>query len=381
MHKLDALESDEEIDFAAIPLTTKNQMQQYWNEDTLSSLLRQKGHLSETSGTTGIPMKVFWSEEEYLHSNFYTWRLRQKWYGITPAMKYCTFHSCIATDKSTETFDALVINQGRTLSLGRYVYTKEIVAKYIALIDDFEAKWILAPPSILCLLAGQMIKENICLSKIKYIEFNGEFVDSVAIEVVKKAFPRAKIANLYGSTEFNGIALSCPFGKLHILKDNVYVESIEENNEPLLYITGLINTRMPFIRYRIGDIGRVTTDICRCGCVGPFLDLKRGRASELIRMKNNLLFDPSAFNNIIHSINKKHHRIAQFQIQVNSLSEIEIVLLLTSTKWECAKIEEEVLSICKNLNARINYKVRFVHDELCMYNSNNKFVFIKYNNE
>lgn len=371
----------DKIEFEQLPLITKKQIQEHYCQNHAFEGDEKNAFFFNTSGTTGMPMKIFWKKDEYIQSNFYTWKLRLRWYGITPQMRYCTFHSCATVGENIEKVDALIINQGRTLSLGRYIYTEERLINYIDMIKAFETQWILAPASVLCVLSKYMTDNNIKLDEIIYIEFNGEYVESSAFDIVQLAFPNAKIANLYGSTEFNGIALTCPHGNMHILNNNVYVETIEKKGLPEIYITGLVNTIMPFIRYQIGDVGDIEEGMCACGCSGPFLRLRKGRINELLKLKNNLFFDPASLNSVIFEINKREFIISQFQIIVHSVIDLEIVLLLSSSCCKYSILVNDIITACKKLNSNINYKVRFVTKEIDMYDGNKKYSFIRWKND
>lgn len=54
-------------------------------------------------------------------------------------------------------------------------------------------------------------------------------------------------------------------------------------------ITALRREGMPLIRYRTGDLGRLTDKPCGCGCLKPRLDKIRGRLGDSIRLKNGSL--------------------------------------------------------------------------------------------
>lgn len=69
-----------------------------------------------------------------------------------------------------------------------------------------------------------------------------------------EAFFNCKVASQYGCYEVNSIAYECPFHKLHVMTENVYVEIVEDNQ---ICITSKHNRVMPFVRYKVGDRGRL----------------------------------------------------------------------------------------------------------------------------
>jgi phenylacetate-CoA ligase len=88
---------------------------------------------------------------------------------------------------------------------------------------------------------------------------------------IEKAFG-SKIYDFYGSREISSIAAQCGQHEgLHISEENVIVEVVKDN-EPASYgeegrilLTNLHSYVMPFIRYDIGDFGKIFPDICSCG--------------------------------------------------------------------------------------------------------------------
>ena len=89
--------------------------------------------------------------------------------------------------------------------------------------------------------------------ELKYIEFSGELLTDEVREMTKTIF-NCNIANQYGANEVNSIAYECPYGNLHVMKSNVYVEiadeydnAIKDECEGRVLLTSLTNSVMPFI--------------------------------------------------------------------------------------------------------------------------------------
>jgi len=80
----------------------------------------------------------------------------------------------------------------------------------------------------------------------------------------------APFRNLYGTNELGVIAASCGHS-LHVLEESFVIEIFSEGRPAPegtpgeIVVTDLRNTAMPLIRYRVGDVGRITTGVCSCG--------------------------------------------------------------------------------------------------------------------
>ena len=93
----------------------------------------------------------------------------------------------------------------------------------------------------------------------------------------------------YGSREFSLIASECEaHAGLHIAADTLLVEVLR-GGEPCragetgeVVITDLTNFAQPFIRYRIGDMGRLIDGPCSCGRTLPRMEISGGRVTDFL---------------------------------------------------------------------------------------------------
>jgi phenylacetate-CoA ligase len=115
---------------------------------------------------------------------------------------------------------------------------------------------------------------------------------------IRQAFG-APPANLYGSREMGDVACECPAGEgLHISLNSHKVEVtdaagrsvVEEDGD--LVLTSVHNYAMPFIRYHIGDRGRLTHRVCSCGRGFPLLENVSGRAMESFVRADGAIVSP-----------------------------------------------------------------------------------------
>lgn len=301
------------MNFAKLPFLTKEELQQSGNLVFCEGEKNRHKQLFKTSGTTGLPLHIYWDTSDYVKSMMCLWNLRRLWYGIGPQHNFGTFHSVARNSQGVEQVDVLLTHQDRVLSFGRCIYSEETLAKYFNYWHEFDPVWIQGPASVLLLFADYQKKHPTVLRSLRYIELVGEYVDQATQQHIAKVFS-VPVANMYGSVEFNGIALSCPEGHMHILTNNVYVETIGRKE---LVITGLNNTYMPLIRYKIGDMGELyEPSTCAYG-KGPCIDIKRGRQHELIEVEGSFFVDPDVLTNVVEQINKEELIVRRFCLVKN----------------------------------------------------------------
>lgn len=98
------------------------------------------------------------------------------------------------------------------------------------------------------------------------------------------------VTNRYGCEEVSLIACECPeHNGMHLNCDSLIIEFIRDGKpvkpgEPgAIVITDLTNYGMPFIRYKVGDIGIPSNRICSCGCTYPLMESLEGRVADYIQ--------------------------------------------------------------------------------------------------
>lgn len=364
--------------FKTLPILDKHNVIQNYDDIIDTHIIKRDIKALTTSGTSGKPIRINWLNSDYIKSNFYTWNLRRKWYNIFPSDKFCTFHSSLTDGKSSVIQDVLLYGNGRILSFGRYLYSEQILKKYVILMQKFKPKWILGQPSVINILAQYIKNNNISINSIRYIELNGEYVDNSILNAIREVF-NVPVSNLYGAVEFNGIALTCPHGNMHIINNNVYVENIKKDSISQIIVTGLVNRYMPLIRYNIGDVGTVTSSRrCNCGYSGDILEVSKGRVHELISFNSNTKLDPSIFMSIVDEINIENNIVLQFCLLIDK-NKITLQLLIDEKYKKHFKLKENYyLHKLSNLNAYgISYDLEVTTDEKEMLNGESKFTFIK----
>src|SRR5262249_3664492 len=115
--------------------------------------------------------------------------------------------------------------------------------------------------------AAFLRSKNRTIPSIRCVITAAEPVFPQARREIERGF-QAPVVNTYGSREFMSIAGECEFHEgMHVNAENLFVESREPwSSEPSeLLITDLHNYGMPFVRYAIGDLGKVSETPCACG--------------------------------------------------------------------------------------------------------------------
>lgn len=163
-------------------------------------------------------------------------------------------------------------------------------------------------------------------------ESTGESIDRHKAEFIESVFG-CRISNRYGNAEFGVVAVGqTSIQEPEIIDSVVYPESHSLGNglEELIF-TGLLNTAMPLIRYRTGDIGEVAT---------------RPDGGHVIRRLTGRLHDVFEVNGqryptiLVQEILERTGGVDEFQIvQGNDFSALKIV---PNANYRADAVEEKI---------------------------------------
>ncbi|MGA1841305.1 MAG: phenylacetate--CoA ligase family protein [bacterium] len=174
---------------------------------------------------------------------------------------------------------------------------------------------------------------------------------------IEHAF-NCKVTNRYGCEEVSLIACECEeHDGFHINMDTVIVEIIHDGKKAIsgepgaIVITDLTNYGMPFIRYKVGDVGILSDRFCPCGRSYPLLESIKGRASDYIMTPDGKLISGISLTE-------------NFAMLISGIKQIQIIqeqldcLVLKIVKSENFSIETEK-QIHKLFVERFGSKMRY----------------------
>lgn len=286
--------------------------------------------VEKTSGTTGGPMAVLWREDEYYSSTKIHWKYRYERFNISPNSR-----TCISTKNIPG--NGLYYVDKNKLIISIKKLNEETIIEILKAIDDFQPEWFYMQSSVLYILAYIASKKKRMFPKsIRYIEYIGEPLCGYYRNEIAKQIP-VQTSDMYGCVETNGIAYECCYGKKHILDENVEVDivdsfgnKVEEGASGFVCVTGLHNTAMPILRYRLNDLAYLDTKTrCKCGNTRPFIELIAARLPEFILFDDLSIYKKAC---LVYPINSGLHLFEidgcdiLFNLKMNSLDAYDVFL-------------------------------------------------------
>ncbi|NTV50323.1 MAG: phenylacetate--CoA ligase family protein [Geobacteraceae bacterium] len=273
-------------DFLNFPILTKDKIRS--NSEQMIARNYQKNQLipRKTSGSTGVSLEFFVDEESSQWKRAVTMTY-DRWAGWDIGERV----GAIWGNPDNKLNWRLYL---RNLLLTRYDYldTLKMDEKEMSRFHQTLCK---KPPAILFghahslfLFARFMQSKGLSGIKPRGIISTCMVLHDFERQAIEEVFG-CRVTNRYGCEEVSLIACECPEGNMHLNCDTLLVEFIRDGKpvppgEPgAIVVTDLTNYGMPFIRYKVGDVGVPSTKTsCHCGCTYPIMDSLEGRVADYV---------------------------------------------------------------------------------------------------
>lgn len=153
--------------------------------------------------------------------------------------------------------------------------------------NRMRANILMAPPSLLRQLLPFL---NALKRPLRRIITYAEVLNPLEKARFAEAF-RAPVVEIYQASE-GQIASPCRHGNLHINEDLVYVELLDENDQPIrpgqrakrMLVTNVVNTVQPLLRYEMNDLIELG-DPCPCGSHFRVIRQVIGRNDDVLYLR------------------------------------------------------------------------------------------------
>ena len=290
----DSIQTPEDI--RKIPFTTKQDLRENYPFGLVGGNMNEAVRLHSSSGTTGQPTVVVYSEHDIcswanmIARNMYMVGCRKE-DVFQNSSGYGMFTGGLGFQYGSEWLGCMTLPAGSG-------FTK----RQIKFITDFGTTCLHAIPSYAIRLAEVIKDEGIDISKTKlHTLFIGAEPHTEEQRRRIEKMLGVKAYNSFGMTEMNGpgVAFECKYQDgMHLWEDNYIVEIVDPDTlEPVpdgemgeMVLTTLDRTMMPILRYRTRDLTRIIPGECKCGRTHRRIDRIKGRTDDMFIIKGVNVF-------------------------------------------------------------------------------------------
>ncbi len=242
-----------------------------------------------TGGSSGEPLIFYIGNERVSHDVAAKWRAT-RWWGVDIGDPEIVVWGSPIELGSQDRIRALRDKLLRTELLPAFEMSGAKLDHFVATIRARRPKMLFGYPSALSHIA-------------RHAESRGQRMDDLDIQVAFVTSERlyddqrdtiarvfgCKVANGYGGRDAGFIAHECPHGGMHLTAEDVIVEIVDPAGQVLpagepgeIVVTHLATQDFPFIRYRTGDVARLSHERCGCGRGLPQLRELQGRTTDFV---------------------------------------------------------------------------------------------------
>ena len=238
-----------------------------------------------------------------------------------------------------------------------YFDTFKDIDEHIERLNKYKPTMIVAPPSLLLVLAKKIEEGELKVSPKRVISV-AEILEKPDEEYIKKQFKLNIIHQIYQATE-GFLACTCEYGHLHLNEDLIKFEK-KYIDEKRFYpiITDFRRTSQPFVKYYLNDILVESEGICECGSILQKIEKIEGRSDDIFKFINKFGKEITVFPDFIRRTILFVENIREYQVfQVND-DLLEIAILNISEEQK-ELIEKEFNKLFASLDIE-NVKIRFI---------------------
>ena len=288
---------------ALFPILSKSDLQIADDGLIPDGTSRARLHQSRTSGSTGEPTVSYFDHSTWLFCK-YALKLRRMLNCGLGLRSRVLIVSEADEGRLRSERRAVLPGEGR-LFLQAYLSLHAPIEEHLRELERLRPDAIYAFPSYLSELLDYCEAHGHGLPPAKVVFTSSELLTPSLRKRLEESF-RARVCDIYGCTEFKEVAWQCEAGRYHVNHESVWVESISDSrvDEPgALVLTTLVNRGLPLIRYRVGDLGRLTWEICICGRQGPVVSDLAGREVDLLELPDGRRISPYLLTTSVEDMN------------------------------------------------------------------------------
>jgi phenylacetate-CoA ligase len=355
-------------DFRKLPLLTKPLLQDRRDEMVCDNVQRDRLIENASGGSTGNPT-VFYQDIDRNYRRAMDQIRHDRWTGWNVGERFALLWGANYEFTKYEHWMERVNNAlfFRRIPLDAFNLTEDKMRLYLETLKRLRPTVIQAYGQAIALLAEFMDKEKLSIApfKLKGIISSAEKLYPFQRELVEKVFG-CKVFERYGSREVGLISSECDrFEGMHIASDSVYVEFLDENDEPVpagqpgrIVVTDLWTHVMPFIRYDTGDVGTPLDAYCSCGRGLPLMKEVQGRQADFILLKDGRKIHGEYFTHLFYGI----PGVRQFQLIQETHTEFSLNVVKTD-ELDPEKIQTVLQQMTEFMkDADIQVKLEYVSE-------------------
>ncbi len=315
-----------------------------------------------TGGSSGEPLIFFFGRARQASDAAGRMRARN-WWGVAPGDREAYLWGApveLDTTDHIKTLRDRLVNQ---LVLNAFAMSAPRMDEYLAALASWKPKCLYGYASSVALLAAHADARGVKphWSQLRVVCTTGEPLYPHQRELIQRVFG-VPVANEFGSRDIGFTAHEAPGGQLLLLSESHILEVLDEQGRPVAngqtgeaVITGLTSEAQPFIRYRTGDMVRLSDETERNGRGLHVIAEVSGRQTDLVVAADGRIMHALAVIYVLRATTG----VAQFKCIQHTSDRME-VLVVRDASWADSAAQTIIAGLRARLGAELTVDLKLV---------------------
>lgn len=337
-------------DLRKLPMLTKEDVRKNYNQLVALNAKDYKYGIGKTGGSTGRRLAFLLDQQNREMEYASLWRQRV-WANVGFNSRIASFRGHISWEKFRRSEPSWRLNAlSKQLDFNIFAMDEKMLEVYVDKLRRYKPDLIEGWPSAIHLLAMYLLKHNAKGISPVAVQTSSETLLDNQRTVIEEAF-QCRVYDWYGQSEYVVSAGQCPEGNCHIAESGIMElikngEQVGEGEFGEIIGTRLYNYSMPFIRYRVRDVGKCTKEECCCERGLAIVRSLEGRVSDIIVTTDGKLITGANFEgvwiyrirphtpnvNYVHVIQKSKDKLIVEMVKEQHYSDEETRVILSELK-------------------------------------------------
>jgi phenylacetate-CoA ligase len=242
-----------------------------------------------TSGSTGTPLRTYWTPSEVRESMAVREARSLRWAGVSFRLPRATFSGRLVEPNPMSRGPFYRFNAvERQAYLSAFHLRPDTARFYVQALGRHRVQWLTGYAVSFYLLGQMILDQNLPPPPLKAIVTTSEKLTDDMRQVMEKAY-KCRVYEEYSTVENSMFASECESGRLHVSPDAGIVEILRDDGTPCgpgevgeVVATCLYRTYQPLVRFRIGDLAAWDDRPCPCDRPMPVLKEVVGRVEDVV---------------------------------------------------------------------------------------------------
>lgn len=315
-----------------------------------------------TGGSSGQPLIFYFGRARQASDAAGRMRAR-RWWGVeVGAPEVYLWGAPIELSKTdwVKTVRDRLFNQ---LVLNAFAMSPQAMDHYLEAIRAYRPACLYGYASSVALLAAhaQARGTDLQLPSLKVVCTTGEPLYAHQRVLIEKVFG-VPAANEFGSRDIGFTAHETPNQQMLLMSESILLEVLDPQGHPVpvgevgeAVMTGLCSVAQPFIRYRTGDMIRLSAKSCQSGRGLHVIEEIAGRTTDFVVRADGTVMHALALIYILRAL----AGVAEFKLIQHTVNRVE-VQVVPNSRWSPEMAQATEQGIQARLGSEVKVDVRLV---------------------